>query len=207
MAIKLRNFPLNPEGIMSYSLPVNLLTQFHFCPRIPYFQELLKMKPFYPQWVKQGRSFHEAQEKVFQHRTLKRFGLQKAEQKFNIEVQSQKLHLHGILDSLLVTKKAIFPVEFKLSERKPSKGQIIQLTAYAMLIEESMQLPCQKGFLLIGKKGKCYPIEFTDFYKNKVLETKNKILDSFEKSYLPDSSASLSQCYQCEYLNYCNDRE
>ena len=191
---------------MSYSLPVSILVQFYFCPRIPYFQELLKVQPIYPQWVQQGQIFHDRQKKIFQHRTLKRFGLQKAKQRFNIQIQSSKLQLHGILDSLLVTENSVFPVEFKLREQKPAKGQIIQLTAYTMMIEEQMKIFCQKGFILAGKKGKCYPIEITDSYRNEVLQTRDKILLQFDKSYLPDSSASSSQCVQCEYLNYCNDR-
>lgn len=191
---------------MSYSLPVSLLTQFHFCPRIPYFQELLKIKPFYPQWVDQGREFHESQKQIFKHRTLKRFGMETAKQTFNIKLHSITLQIHGILDSLLISTTNVYPVEFKLSNRKPQRGQIIQLTAYAMLLEDQMKQSCSKGFILCGKKGKCYPIDITDFYRDKVLKTKNEILSCFEKSYLPDSSASSSQCTQCEYINYCNDR-
>lgn len=191
---------------MSYSLPVSLLVQFYFCTRIPYFQELLKIQPIYPQWVEQGREFHGTQKKVFQHRTLKRFGLEKATQRFSIEVQSANIHLHGILDSLLIAENTAFPIEFKLGEQKPLKRHIIQLTAYTMLIEEQMNISCKKGFILSGKKGKCYPIEITNSYRNEVLKTRDKILYCFDKSYLPDSSASSYQCAQCEYLNYCNDR-
>jgi CRISPR-associated exonuclease Cas4 len=58
---------------MSYSLPISLIRQYCFCPRIPYFQELLKLNPKRPQWVKQGEKLHQQQQKVFKHRVKQNY--------------------------------------------------------------------------------------------------------------------------------------
>lgn len=191
---------------MSYSLPISLIRQYCFCPRIPYFQELLKLNPARPQWVRQGEDLHQKQEKVFKHRTLKRFNLEQAQQKFNIFVSSESFALHGLVDSILVNETHIFPIEFKLGGNKPRKGQVLQLTAYAMLLEEEYRLSCPTGFILYESKGKTHHIEFTPKQQKQVIEIRDKIFNDLEKSYLPDSSATPAQCTQCEYLNHCNDR-
>lgn len=191
---------------MSYSLPISLLRQYCFCPRIPYFQELLKLNPPRPEWVKQGEDLHQQQEKIFKHRTLKRFDLEKAKQKFNLFVSSDNFSLHGLVDSVLINTEQIYPIEFKLGGKKPTKGQILQLTAYGMLLVEKYRLPCEKGFILYENKGKTHTIQFTSERQNQVINTRDKILNDLEKSYLPDSPATPAQCTQCEYLNHCNDR-
>lgn len=191
---------------MSYSLPISLLRQHCFCPRIPYFQELLKLNPSRPAWVKQGAVLHKQQEKVFKHRTLKRFGLVQAKQEFNVFVNADELQLHGMVDSLLISSEEIYPIEFKLSGHKPAKGQILQLTAYAMVAEFQYNLPARKGFILFESKGKTHPIVFKTEYREQVVMVRDDILNNLEKSYLPDSSATPAQCTQCEYLNHCNDR-
>ena len=191
---------------MSYSIPVNLIRQFCFCPRVPYFQEFLGFVPYRTQWVDQGERFHVEQEKVFKHRTLKRFGLEEACQKFNIDVSSESLSMHGVLDSLLLNKKNVFPIEFKLSEGKPNRGQILQVVAYGMVLEENLGLPCNVAFIVSGRKGKTHYIDVKTLYREQVIDIRNKIVAYMEKSYMPGSSATHNQCTQCEYLNYCNDR-
>lgn len=191
---------------MSYSLPISLIRQYCFCPRIPYFQELLNLNPTRPQWVKQGEGLHNKQKKVFQHRTLKRFNLETAEQKFNVFVSSDTFNLHGIVDSVLKSQNQIYPIEFKLSGNKPMKGQILQLTAYGMLLSEQYKLPCKQGFILYESKGKTIPITFTVELHKQVMNTRDKILANLKNAILPDSSATPAQCTQCEYLNHCNDR-
>ncbi len=191
---------------MSYSLPISLIRQHCFCPRIPYFQELLKLNPPKPVWVKQGEDLHKGQEKIFKHRTLKRFNLVQAKQEFNVFVSADDLQLHGVVDSLLTSSKEIYPIEFKLSGHRPAKGQILQLTAYAMVAGYQYNLPCRQGFILFENRGKTHPIVFKLKDKEQVIVIRDHILNNLEKSYLPDSPATPAQCTQCEYLNLCNDR-
>lgn len=192
---------------MSYSLPISLLRQHCFCPRIPYFQELLKLNPSRPEWVKQGQALHAKQPQVFKHRALKRFGLEDAEQRFEVFVESESLQLHGIVDCLLIGKSHIYPVEIKLAGSKPTKGQIVQLTAYAIVVRRQFDLICDQGFILLGEKGKTYPVTIDAPAEKKVVEIRDKIFNDLEKSCLPDSPATPAQCTQCEYLNHCNDRD
>ena len=191
---------------MSYSVPISLLRQYCFCPRIPYFQELLGLNPPRPTWVKQGAKLHREMRKIFKHRTLQRFNLENARQEFNVSVNAAALSLHGVIDSVLISENEVYPLEFKLGGSKPNRGQIVQLTAYAMAAENHYGLPCRQGFVLFERARKTHPVLFTPEHQREVLRIRDRILGDLEKSILPHSSATQAQCTQCEYLNHCNDR-
>ncbi len=192
---------------MSFSLPVHLLRQHLFCPRVPWFQELLNYKPPQPQWVRQGLDFHQRQASVFRHRTLKRFGLEQASKRFHVPVQSDKWKMHGIVDCVLETETAVYAVEIKLAGRKPGKGHILQVAAYGLLLPETLGKPCQRAFVVIEEKGKTWPVEMTRQRIAEIVRIRDEISKNLERARMPDSAATNAQCTQCEYLNYCNDRE
>ena len=65
---------------------------------------------------------------------------------------------------------------------------------------------CQTGFILYESKGKTHQINFDKKRIQQVIIIRDKILSDLDNSYMPDSPATPSQCTQCEYLNYCDDR-
>ena len=190
----------------SYSLPISLIRQYLFCPRIPYYQELMQLNPNRPIWVNQGNEYHEKQQRLFKDRTLKRFGLNQAQMHFKQELLSEKLGIHGIADCILTSSDKIYPVEFKLYGNKPSKSQIYQTIAYGLVAAESQQKQFDTAFILFEKKGKTHKITVTHQQKQKVIKTIKQIKHMLKSGNKPDSSASQQQCTQCEYINYCNDR-
>jgi len=192
---------------MSFSLPIHLLRQHLFCPRVPWFQELLEFKPPQPAWVRQGVVFHQRQPSVFRHRTLKRFGLEQAHRDFHVPVQSGQWRMHGIVDCVLETDTAVHAVEIKLAGRKPGRGHILQVGAYGLLVAEKYKKTSRRAFVVTEEKGKTWPVEITEQLVGDIIRTRDVILGNLARSRLPDSPASHAQCTQCEYLNYCNDRE
>ena len=191
---------------MSYSLPVHLLRQHLFCPRVPWFQELLDFRPPQTQWVRQGMEFHERQKEIFRHRTLKRFGLQAARRHFHYRVRSKHWRLHGVVDCVLETKHEVFAVEIKLAGRSPSRGSILQVAAYGMLLPETIGKPCCKAFIVLQRRGKTWPVTIDAKRINEVERVRDQIFANLHAARFPDSPATEAQCCQCEYLNYCNDR-
>lgn len=192
--------------LVLYSLPVNLIRQYLFCARIPYFMEVQKLNPSYPLWVKQGSEYHDRQTKLMNRRTLERFNLTDATVEYNVHLSSEKIGLHGKVDALLITDESVIPVEFKMTLKKPSWGHIMQLVAYGILAEEKYGKPCIQGFILHDKRGKTLPIEISNDKKHRLLNLIQEIKNSFE-SVLPSSPASITQCTQCEFYVHCNDRE
>jgi len=189
-----------------YSLPVHLLRQHAFCPRIPYFIEGLGFTPETPLWVQQGQDYHARQERLTRDRTLKRFGLDRATRHFRMRLASERLGIHGIADAVLETETDIYPVEFKTEFSEAGRGQILQLVAYGLMAEEACHKRFTAGFLLYGQKGKTRRFERTDALTDDVAHALDTLRRNLAAARMPESSAAAPQCGQCEYFNYCNDR-
>jgi CRISPR-associated exonuclease Cas4 len=189
------------------SLPASLLRQLVFCPRIPYFQEVLGINPARPLWVKQGLEWHVAQQKLSRYREFKALGLDQATRHHAVSMSAMELGLHGIADLVLETEAHVYPVEYKLHIEQPRKGQILQLLAYGLMAEEYFAKPCANAFILWGAPLKMRTLIFDAAARAEVQAAAESLHRIVADRRLPDSPASLQKCAQCEFLNYCNDRE
>ena len=193
------------EKVMLSSIPVNLIRQWCYCPRVVYYLELIDIPIHRPTWVKQGKDFHQSEEKLWQRRNLSRFGLQKGKKHYNFLMKSEDLKLHGIADMIIETHNAVYPIEFKISANNKKRGDILQLAAYGMLAEMYFKKSVSLGFL-VGKGKILYEVSIDENIRQQVLITRKEIHTMLERGRKPDSSASLIQCSACEYVNFCNDR-
>lgn len=191
---------------MSSSLPCSLLRQFLFCPRIPFFSEVLGIRPPQPLWVKQGVDWHRRQETLSKNRTLSRYGLLSAHLRFQCHLESETLGIHGIADLVLLTETEVVPVEFKQGSAPLNRGGQVQLTAYGVLAEERFNLPFKRCFVLSGDNAKTQSFPDTPDRRSMLHNTIARLRQTLSAPLLPDSPASLPQCGQCEYLARCNDR-
>ena len=194
-------------AILSYSLPVSLIRQHCFCPRIPFFNEVLNVNPGDRPWQEQGIDYHEKQQVLGKRRNLCRFGFDRFKFHTNVALHSTKIACHGTCDAIIETDTQIAPIEFKLTAKTVSRGQRLQLAAYGMLAEEKFQKECKKMLIFFGTKGKVHILPLDDATRNEVTKVVASILNNVSSPLLPDSSAFSAQCGQCEYFNFCGDRE
>lgn len=189
------------------SIPSSLFRQYCFCPRVVYFQYIFKLKVPTPLWVKQGLDYHQRERLLSKSRTLKRYNVEAGKIEFDLILKSEKFGIHGLADAVVFLPNEALVVEFKLACIKPTKGQELQITAYALMIEEQYQIKVDTGYISYGTNGKVHKIAITEKLKEKLKKAIRQIGLMQNKQYMPDSSASQAQCEQCEYINFCNDRE
>ena len=189
-----------------YKLPIHLIRQYLFCPRVVYFLEVLNIPKATPVWVKEGEKHHKKQEKLFKRRTLTRFGLEDAEFRQNITLFSDSYNFYGICDALILSSTNIYPVEVKLHGQKPTKPQKMQLIAYSILAEEIFNKKFELGFVAYESNAKTVPIKVEKRQKDELCNIVDKVVEMVIKGYFPHSDANEAKCSQCEFLNYCNDR-
>ena len=187
------------------SLPANLIRQWSYCPRVVYYMELTNIAFYRPAWVKQGESFHQTEKKLWQRRNLSRFNLENGKTHYNLPLKDSKLGLHGVVDMAIETKTSVYAVEFKLSVNKKKRGDLLQLSAYAMLLEKHFSKPSPVGFLS-GRGKNLWTIYIDADKREAVRNMLAQIRQMLRQGLKPASSASLSQCCVCEYVNFCNDR-
>jgi len=188
------------------SIAIVQLRQLFFCPRIPWYQVNSYAPLKENLWMSQGSEYHFDRETLLKKRLLKRFQNQNLEIKYRVNVFSNSLKIHGIVDAVLLSEKFVFPVEFKMQKDSFSKGIFYQILAYGVCLEERLERTCNTGFVVSGKNAKVREIKFSAQEKELLVKYVQKLREVQNSSFLPDSSASIAKCVQCEYLNFCNDR-
>lgn len=187
-------------------IQVNHIRQFIFCPRIFYFYNFCDIKPIYPLYVNDGVKFHDKQNELFKTRKFKKFHIDFKEIYKDYYLEDGKLY--GICDLLLVCDDEIIVGEFKdQANLKLSKGAKMQLIAYSRLAKKKLNKDFHRVILISGNnlKFKFYNImqkDLDDF--DKIILEIEELLDS---ELFPNSSVSKEACMQCEFLNFCSDRE
>ena len=188
------------------SIPINLLRQWYFCPRIPYYQELLGTQVVRPPWVRQGNEYEVLQQKLFRRRNLSRFGLSEGTLHTQVRMTGPGEPFHGVADLVIETTQAVHVTEIKLNLEKVSKGVIAQLAALSILAEAEFGKPATDAFIVYGRKPQVRCVQIGSEMREKTRELAYRIQKILISGVKPDSPASEHQCAQCEYFNYCNDR-
>ena len=189
----------------AYSLPVNLLRQWCFCPRVVYYRELLGVKSFEPIWSKQGSLYHKKETELFKRRNLSRFKLSEGTKHHNINLKDEALRLHGICDLIVETSDNVFAIEYKMG-KKISTGTHHAVNRLLSIGRKHFGKKASHSFILTGD-GKVKLVAIDNQNRRQLKHVTNEIIKMLNNSCKPFSNATIHQCGQCEYLNYCNDRE
>jgi len=189
-----------------YEIPISLFRQYAFCPRIVHFQLIRDYRPVYPQWVEAGENEHLFREKRIQKKLPVLLSRLNGKIEYNVNVRSHR-GFYGICDAVIKTKDQIVPLEFKANIRSLNRGTVLQLTGYSLALEEMLGQPIRGAYILYGHRAKFSFVEITERARQDFNNVLKKIQDLLTNGEFPDSPAGLSQCAQCEYLNFCNDRQ
>lgn len=185
---------------------ISHIRQFIFCPRILYFYTFCDIKPLYPEYVSLGTQYHNRQNELFKSRKFLKFKLPIIKVYNNLYLQD--LSMSGIADLVIECKDEIIVAEYK-NQNKPilSTGAKMQLIAYSILASKYLNKPFSKIMLICSNnlKFKIFDITNDDLIKfDKVINSIKKMID---QEIFPHSNASMAACMQCEFKNYCDDRE
>lgn len=185
---------------------VSHIRQFVFCPRILYFYTFCDIKPVYPEYVNSGSQYHNKQNELFKNRKFIKFKLPIIKAHSNLYLQDSSMQ--GVADLVLECQNEIIVAEFK-NQTKPilNKGTKMQLIAYSKLASKHFNKPFFKIMLICSNnlKFKIFNVKSDDLAQfNSTIDKINKMLN---QEPFPQSCASIAACMQCEFKNYCDDRE
>ena len=128
-----------------------------------------------------------------------------------MRLASEKLGLKGRADRVMIADETIIPFELKTREaEKIYPSDEIQLTAYAMLLEEKYNQPIPLAILESGNTK--HELTITQENKNKVIELIKEINELIRKStsqtgYRPNPKfpSSFAKCQICELGEECEN--
>lgn len=205
------DLPTNDEDILEIRpeeqndlVTISMLKQYTYCPRIVYYETCTPGIRPVTYKMEAGVDAHERERKRASRRTLTAYQIPEGERHFDVRVSSSKLGLTGIVDEVVIAPEEAIVVDYKMA-RWMGDNHLIQLGAYAMLVEEVLNLPVQRGFIYLMSVRRFESVLIDDTLRNSVIKTLQDIQNIRNNEYMPPLVDEQSKCESCEFRRFCND--
>ncbi len=184
---------------------VNDLKQFEYCPRIVFYNTVMPVERKVTVKMDRGKEEELRLDALEGRRTLKRYELASGQRRFHVWLESARLGLSGKLDLLVTSSKGFFPVDFKYTRGRPHRNHVVQLTGYAVLIEENFHTNVETGFIYLSPIQQVVTIAITKQLKEQTLQRLAEIRGIISDGMLPPPTPVRARCEECEFRNFCGD--
>ncbi len=192
-------------GGQALSLTATDLKQWAYCKRIVYYRHVMPVEFVRTYKMERGRNIEAAVEAMEKRRGFRRYGLEGGERRFGVWLTSERLGLSGKLDLLIVTGRACYPVDFKDTEAGVRRNHRIQLTAYALMAEESLGMAVPAAFVYLVPSRQLVRIEISEELRREVIAAIEEIQAFVREERMPEPTPVRARCVGCEFRNYCDD--
>lgn len=180
------------------------LKQYVYCPRKVYYSRCLPdFRPRMPK-MDDGRAAHPEEARLQARRSLRPYGLEDGERRFNVRVYSGRLGLAGLLDEVIVTGEAAYPVDYKLATWA-SPSFVVQIAAYCLMLEDDWNVASPCGFLVFIESGTVERVEVDAGLRASVEEWLNEMREMIATERMPPPTTERARCDACEHRRLCGD--
>lgn len=186
-------------------LTVTDLKQFSYCPRVVFYERCLPH--IRPRTVKMdaGLDAHEAEPKRAVRRSLAGYDVLSGERRFDVRLTSATLQLTGIVDEVVYSSDgSIFPVDYKLAKQAGFNHRV-QLTAYALLLEEVEHRKVERGYIYLMLSRKLVKVVISDQLRQTVTNQLAQMQTMISHEIMPMPPENHGLCMACEFRRFCND--
>ncbi|MDW8063831.1 MAG: CRISPR-associated protein Cas4 [Candidatus Caldarchaeum sp.] len=181
--------------------PVSCLRNFYFCEQIPYINLVLHVFEPETESMVYGREKHLR----FNAQYLPR-GIRVEKVVTDVRLASRRLGIAGVLDALVYgVHGELIPCELKhssSSSARPLLKDVVQLTAYGMLVEDVFGRVVKRGVLFYGEDRSKHVVVFSDGLRRLVVRGVKALRKMVEEERRP-ANRSLDRCGGCWYSRVC----
>jgi CRISPR-associated exonuclease Cas4 len=184
------------------------LKQYVYCPRILYYHTCLPRVRPTTYKMEASVEAHVAAAGRERRRSLQAYGLASGERHFAVSLVSERLGMRGEVDMVIETKSAgkqeLIPVDYKLAA-KAGEHFRLQLTAYAVMLEDGWGLPVKRGFFYFIPLRRAQQVCITARERTALdgaLAVMGSMLTGEE---MPPPTGHRARCVACEFRRFCND--
>ncbi len=187
-------------------ISVTDLKNYVYCPYIVYIRKVLGLPERITEYMMYGREIEHEQIVLFLYRAFQGVKLLR-----NLYLSSRRLKLQGCVEYVIVDKYGYYvPVDIKWSEveDKPKRDHVVQICAYALLVEEcGLGKVKQCGLYYVTRSGgKLFRIVYTRSMRQLVLKVLENVRKIVEENMLPQHVPDDRRCFSCPARQVCNFR-
>ena len=181
------------------------LKQWAYCPRVVYYAYFMPSIRPETYLMLEGRMAHEEEELREVRRSLRRYGLERAERYMRVELQDEVLGVSGRVDLVLRLTDEIIPVEYKLETTRFLRHHRVQLAIYALLLEANGWRPVRRGFLYSIRTKRAEEVKMTRRLYAEARAMVAEVREMIRTERMPGPPSSRGKCVNCEFRRFCND--
>ncbi len=187
-------------------LTIKDLMNFHYCKRLIYFENVLKIRQATTIKEFKGREVHSIfSKKSKRNKIIKEFP--KLQKDYNKSLCSKELNFRTVLDCLMIDKEKneAFPLEYK-NTKKPAKiywTLKIQMFAESLLIREVLGCVVPYAFIKFKQSNELVKIQINKNCLKAVKETIKGIDKIIKTELLPTPTKFEKRCKDCCYWKIC----
>jgi CRISPR-associated exonuclease Cas4 len=185
-------------------LAVSDLLNHEYCARITWFAYVLGVRQRGTVKTDHGREEHERWQQREEDRRRQGEVVRTQRKLVSVDVASERLMLRGRMDALIDESGVPAPYEVKatVAPLRPWPGQVLQLAAYALLLEERYGRPVSRGYLHYLEGNVVREVPIGEAERAAVLEALAGIQEVVTSENMPPR-APASRCQDCVYRKIC----
>ena len=202
--------------IKSQKISMFEVLDYIYCPRIIYYEEVLKI------FGNKMNDFKKVEEErveekgrinrkwIWERLKLRKQDINNLSQwenkEFNKELYSKKYHFYGKIDEILYLQDGtIIPLYYhnsKYTAREENRYKYL-MAMFSMLIEENYNINSQKGYILFLNGHSLKKFEYTKKDFEKIKQQISEILELIETERYPLEVEGGTKCRDCYYKKIC----
>ena len=182
-------------------LPITLLKEFVWCPRIAYLKYYTLPEPATESMLFPNYS------RVELLSILRNAGIE-GDIVMELPVESKSLRLSGRIDAVAIAPSEATPIEIKLyTSRKSiyskSRHHLVQIAAYSIALEETLRKPVYKAVVVSLTNRRVFTIAITPRLRENVRRLAIELHKYIENEILPPPTPTKTRCTPCFYRKIC----
>lgn len=193
---------MDKEGFLT----IKDLMNFHYCKRLIYFENVLRIPQATTIKELKGRKLHESFEKKSKrNKIVKEFP--KFPKEYNLHLESKELNFRTFFDCLIIDKdkNEAFPLEYKDAKRpeKLYRTFKIQMLAESLLVGTQLGYMVPSAFIKFEQTGDLVKVPIAKSSLEQVKETIEEINKVVENELMPEPTEFKKRCKDCCYWKIC----
>ncbi len=122
---------------------------------------------------------------------------------YNLYLESPKYGIKGVVDAIILCEDEYCPVDAKFTRfENPFYSWKIQLTAYAVLVEENFGVTVKKGYIYFIDEKRLREVEITPEDRKALKEIVKRVERIIDGERMPEVKKS-RKCEYCEMKKIC----
>jgi CRISPR-associated exonuclease Cas4 len=178
--------------------------QWVYCPRVLYYLYCLPDVRPVTFKMQAGTEAGQRTEDLEERRSLRSYGLSAGEREYNVRLSSAQLGLRGTADMVIDAAPEVIPVDFKDSD-KLGPHFVLQLAAYALLLEETRGCQVQRGFLYLIPLRRAEEVRIDRRLRTRFANALAQMMKMLNTETMPEPTPQRNKCVVCEFRRFCND--